>query len=129
MKKLFSALAVILFAAITLTSCGGSDVDKVVGIINDTAEKVKALELYDVDGQRSADENCTKELMQFKDSKQELTEADRKALFDAMWNYYNAVLDCTKVSFSKRDYELYKMQLESAINKCRTLGDLLKFIS
>lgn len=130
MKKVFSAIAAILFAAIALTSCGGNDVEKVVGIINDATEKINALEEGDTDGLDKVIEGMKPELEKYKESTQELTEADYTALATAIMNANAAMFHVAygmPVPSAEETAEAVKNSA-AELSEYKTLGEFVKIL-
>lgn len=128
MKKILSAFAAVIFAAITLTSCGGNEVDKVAAIFNNAAEKISALTPGDTEGLQAIGEASQKELEQYKDSTLELTDADRKTLAKAAMNLTFATYKLYGMSNELSDEEKSQLvdQIAEELNEFKTLGDALK---
>lgn len=127
MKKFLSAFAVVLFAAFTLTSCGNNDVEKVATILNETAEKLNGLEQGDFEGFQAIGQEMQTQLDQYKESTQELTEADYKTLAQGILNVsmasYKVAYDMPELSAEEQTEAINTMVPEFA--KYKTLGEFI----
>lgn len=129
MKKLlsFSALLFTIFVAVSFTSCQkGGDAEAVAKILNDSAEKIDAepAEFKTIKGE------CDKQLEQYVNSTEELTEETRADIIDAFLNaavagskavYGNAAVEAAGSEFVSE----LKMAYNKYLGNAQTVGEII----
>lgn len=121
-------MVLIVLGTFMLSSCGGSDVDKVVGIINDTAEQVSKFKGDEEDSRLDEFVKIAEsKIMKYANSKQELTDENRKALAQALVDMKAAGYKAFEnedmtASMKNREFKIIINELE----EYNTLGEALQ---